>query len=43
LKSRAKLPAYGNALLRFPATQRAKHQLGYRNGLAGVYCQFHRP
>ena len=31
LKSRAKLPANDNAFLRFPATQRAKHQLGNRH------------
>src|ERR1035438_2794602 len=31
LKSRAKLPADDSAFLRFPATQRAKHQLGYRH------------
>src|ERR1039457_6782580 len=31
LKSRTKLPANDNAFLRFPATQRAKHQLGNRH------------
>ena len=31
LKSSAKLPAYNNAFLRFPATQRAQHQLGNRH------------
>src|ERR1035437_9736126 len=31
LKSRAKLPADDSAFLRFPATQRAKHQIGYRH------------
>src|SRR5271165_5123820 len=32
LKGRAKLPAYNSALLRLPAAQRPKHQLGNRHG-----------